>query len=130
MGSRGQPCKPQLVSTLSLNFTRKHGLPNNMTKTSSEELLAVALQAAESARESILSYYNGEFDIEIKDDQTPVTVADRAAERIIRETIGQAFPDHGIFGEEYGAESKDTEYLWLVDGETVVAGGVLQGELA
>jgi len=115
MGSRGQPCKPQLVSTLSLKFTRKHGLPNNMTKTSSEELLAVALQAAESARESILSYYNGEFDIEIKDDQTPVTVADRAAERIIRETIGQAFPDHGIFGEEYGAENKDTEYLWLVD---------------
>ena len=86
-----------------------------MTKTSSEELLAVALQAAESARESILSYYNGEFDIEIKDDQTPVTVADRAAERIIRETIGQAFPDHGIFGEEYGAENKETEYLWLVD---------------
>jgi len=86
-----------------------------MIKTSPEELLAVALQAAESARESILSYYNGKFDIEIKDDQTPVTVADRAAERIIRETIGRAFPDHGIFGEEYGADSRDTEYLWLVD---------------
>lgn len=86
-----------------------------MTKTSPEELLDVALQAAESARESILSYYNGEFDVEIKDDQTPVTVADRAAERIIRETIGCAFPDHGIFGEEYGADGRDTEYLWLVD---------------
>jgi histidinol-phosphatase len=86
-----------------------------MTKTSPEELLDVALQAAESARESILSYYNGEFDVEIKDDQTPVTVADRAAERIIRETIGRAFPDHGIFGEEYGADGRDTEYLWLVD---------------
>lgn len=80
-----------------------------------KELLAVALQAAESARELILSYYNGEFDIEIKSDQTPVTVADRGAERIIRETINNAFPDHGIFGEEYGAENKDTEYLWLVD---------------
>lgn len=80
-----------------------------------KELLATALQAAKSARELILSYYNGDFDIEIKADQTPVTVADRGAERIIRETISGAYPEHGIFGEEYGAESKDTEYLWLVD---------------
>ena len=86
-----------------------------MTETKLKELLAVALQAAESARELILSYYNGDFDIEIKADQTPVTVADRGAEQIIRETIGSAFPEHGIYGEEYGAESKDTEYLWLVD---------------
>jgi len=80
-----------------------------------KELLAVALQAAKSARKLILSYYNGDFDIEIKADQTPVTVADRKAEQIIRKTINSAFPDHGIFGEEYGADSKDTEYLWLVD---------------
>jgi histidinol-phosphatase len=86
-----------------------------MTEPSLKELLATALQAAKSARELILSYYNGEFDIEIKADQTPVTVADRGAEQVIRETINNAYPDHGIFGEEYGAESKDTEYLWLVD---------------
>jgi histidinol-phosphatase len=86
-----------------------------MTKPTMNELLATALQAAKSAREVILSYYNGEFDIEIKADQTPVTVADRAAERIIRETLSSSFPDHGIFGEEYGADNKNTEYLWLVD---------------
>jgi histidinol-phosphatase len=86
-----------------------------MTETQMKEFLTVALQAAKSARELILSYYNGDFDIEIKTDQTPVTVADRGAEQIIRQTINSAFPGHGIFGEEYGAESKDTEYLWLVD---------------
>jgi histidinol-phosphatase len=86
-----------------------------MTEPSLKELLATALQAAASARELILSYYNGDFDIEIKSDQTPVTKADRGAERIIRETISSAYPEHGIFGEEYGAENKDTEYLWLVD---------------
>lgn len=79
------------------------------------ELLAVALQAAKSARALILSYYNGDFDVEIKADQTPVTVADRKAEQIIRKTISSAFPDHGIYGEEYGADNIDTEYLWLVD---------------
>ncbi len=86
-----------------------------MTEAHMKEFLAVALQAAKSARELILSYYNGEFDIEIKADQTPVTIADRGAEQIIRKTINHAFPAHGIFGEEYGAESKDTEYLWLID---------------
>ncbi len=86
-----------------------------MTETKLNEFLATALQAAKAARELILSYYNGEFDIEIKADQTPVTVADRGAEQVIRETIGRAYPEHGIFGEEYGAENKDTEYLWLVD---------------
>ncbi|HEY5777020.1 MAG TPA: inositol monophosphatase family protein [Xanthomonadales bacterium] len=80
-----------------------------------KELLAVALQAAKAARELILSYYNGHFEIEIKKDQTPVTVADRGAEQLIRKIIHDAFPGHGIFGEEYGAENKDTEYLWLVD---------------
>lgn len=86
-----------------------------MTETHMKEFLAVALQAAKSARELILSYYHGEFEVELKTDQTPVTVADRGAEQIIRASIGQAFPAHGIFGEEYGAESRDSEYLWLID---------------
>lgn len=86
-----------------------------MSRIDPKEFLSVALEAARAARELILSYYNGEFDIEIKSDQTPVTVADRGAEQIIRETIGRAFPAHGIFGEEYGSENKDTEFLWLVD---------------
>jgi len=86
-----------------------------MNENHMKKFLAVALQAAESARVLILSYYNGDFDIEIIADQTPVTVADRGAEQIIRKTISGAFPEHGIYGEEFGAESKDTEYLWLVD---------------
>ena len=86
-----------------------------MTATKLKEFLVTALKAAKAARELILSYYNGEFDIEIKADQTPVTVADRRAEQVIRDTIGSIYPEHGIFGEEYGAENIDTEYLWLVD---------------
>jgi histidinol-phosphatase len=86
-----------------------------MTESRHKEFLSVALNAAKAARELIMSYYTGNFDVEIKADQTPVTVADRGAEQVIRDMIGGAFPDHGIFGEEYGAESTDTEYLWLVD---------------
>ena len=84
-------------------------------ETANQEFLATALRAAHAARELILSYYNGEFEVEIKADQTPVTIADREAEQIIRTTLENAYPEHGIFGEEYGAISKDTPYLWLID---------------
>ena len=119
MESRGQPCKPHCpFNTGNLSYSNPGSFNhagNIMTKPTMNTFLSTALDAARSAREVILSYYHGNFDIEIKADQTPVTVADRAAERTIRKILGEAFPDHGIFGEEYGAENKKTEYLWLVD---------------
>lgn len=45
----------------------------------------------------------------------PVTEADRAAERAIRKIIGESFPDHGILGEEYGAENTDRSHVWVID---------------
>ena len=77
--------------------------------------LDVAVAAAKAAAEDIMCYYRGDFEVEIKPDQTPVTVADRRAENIIRQILLDAFPDHGFFGEEGGKEHADAEYLWLVD---------------
>jgi len=45
----------------------------------------------------------------------PVTEADRAAERIIRDMISGAHPEHGIIGEEYGAHAPEAAYCWVVD---------------
>jgi len=45
----------------------------------------------------------------------PVTAADRAAEQAMRALIRQNFPDHGVIGEEYGAEGTDAEYVWVLD---------------
>jgi len=86
-----------------------------VNKIDPKEFLPIALEAAKAARELILSYYGGVFDIETKADQTPVTVADRGAEQVIRDSLRNAFPDHGILGEEYGSETGDTQFLWLVD---------------
>jgi len=80
-----------------------------------ETFLRSALAAAEAAAQEILHYYRGDFEIELKADQTPVTVADRKAEEIIRGILLGEFPDHGFFGEEGGKEQADAEYLWLVD---------------
>lgn len=79
------------------------------------QFLTVALEAVKNAEEIIISYYTGDMEVELKDDETPVTLADRGAEKIIRETIKQAFPDHGFLGEEYGIEKGDSPYLWIID---------------
>ena len=62
----------------------------------------VAITAANAASKVIMNYYRGEFDVEIKADQTPVTIADKMAEDVIRHTIRSEFPDHAIYGEERG----------------------------
>ncbi len=82
----------------------------------SSQFLTVALEAAKNAEEIITAYYTGDaMKVEMKADETPVTLADRGAEKIIRETIKQTFPDHGFLGEEYGIEEGDSPYFWIID---------------
>jgi len=45
----------------------------------------------------------------------PVTAADRAAEAAMRALIKRTFPEHGVVGEEFGAERPDAEYVWVLD---------------
>lgn len=45
----------------------------------------------------------------------PVTDADREAERVMRAMIADAYPDHGIIGEEFGVERPDAEWRWVLD---------------
>ncbi len=45
----------------------------------------------------------------------PVTDADREAERAQRTAIGEAFPEHGIWGEEFGVENGDAHFRWVLD---------------
>ncbi len=80
------------------------------------QFLSVAHEAAQNAQEIITFYYKQRtINVELKDDETPVTKADTEAERIIRETIKHAFPEHGFLGEEYGTEVRTSPYLWIID---------------
>lgn len=45
----------------------------------------------------------------------PVTEADRETEKAIRALISAEFPDHGILGEEFGAEGADNRHVWVID---------------
>ncbi|HMT92293.1 inositol monophosphatase family protein [uncultured Thiothrix sp.] len=77
--------------------------------------LQTALEAAYAAQEIILHYYHGKFAVEIKADQSPVTIADLEAEQAIKKIILERFPEHGFFGEETGKTNPDAEYTWLID---------------
>ncbi len=55
------------------------------------------------------------LEVERKDDQSPVTAADRGAEELLRARINRKFPQHGIIGEEHGSERADAEWVWVLD---------------
>lgn len=53
--------------------------------------------------------------VESKADSSPVTLADRGAEELMRRMIHERFPDHGVVGEEFGAERPGAEWVWVLD---------------
>lgn len=79
-----------------------------------DQAMQTALAAADAADEIAMRHFGRELEVELKSDESPVTVADREAEQAIREIIRERFPEHALFGEEYGREG-DSDYLWLID---------------
>jgi len=80
----------------------------------SQRALDAAVEAARAAGAIALKYFRGRFEVTLKPDATPVTQADREAERAIVEILGRAFPDHGVLGEEFGGHGS-TEVRWIID---------------
>jgi histidinol-phosphatase len=79
-----------------------------------EAAVRAAEAAADAARREILPRFR-RVAVETKGDGSPVTEADRAAERAIREVLGSFDPNVGILGEEYGDDRKANGAWWVVD---------------
>lgn len=83
-----------------------------------ESLLNFALDATWQAGRVTLGYFQTGLAAERKADNSPVTVADREAEQKLRQLISKHWPNHEIFGEEFGhspASGKDSGYTWIID---------------
>lgn len=80
-----------------------------------DSYLNVALEAARAGEEVIRHYYDANVKVTMKEDYTPVTVADVETEKKIKEVILGAFPEHGFYGEETGMTNPDAEFTWLID---------------
>ncbi len=90
-----------------------------MTSAKSREVearLRVGLEIALKAGEGTLkAFYRGNPKTITKGDGTPVTLADRHAERFLRDSIAKAFPRDGALGEEYGESSGTSGFRWIID---------------
>jgi histidinol-phosphatase len=77
--------------------------------------LDFAIDAAWQAGQLTLAHFQTRVDIEQKADDSPVTVADRGGEELLRRLIESRFPDHAIYGEEFGQTDRDSSYRWIID---------------
>ncbi len=81
----------------------------------SEEFKLFAKHLAEISGAVISSYFRKDFSVDSKPDSSPVTIADKRAEELMREAIMKEFPQHGIIGEEFGKYNEEAEYQWVLD---------------
>lgn len=77
--------------------------------------LEAAREAATEAANVALRYYSEQIDVEVKSDRSPVTIADRMAEKVIIETISKYFPNHAFYGEETGSTGPKSDFTWIID---------------
>jgi 3'(2'), 5'-bisphosphate nucleotidase len=77
------------------------------------------VEIARLAGEAIMKVYVRDFEVEVKDDQSPLTEADRNANAVIVEALQSTYPHIPVLSEESKMipyeERKDWEYFWLVD---------------
>ena len=76
--------------------------------------LQLAFDTADLAAKLALSYFEAGVSVALKDDGTQVTEADRAVERLIRETLSVARPGDALLGEEFGRLG-ESERVWVID---------------
>jgi histidinol phosphatase-like enzyme (inositol monophosphatase family) len=86
-----------------------------MPEPSPRQLLEVAMDAAWIAGRRALAWFDAGVPVTAKPDGSPVTPADLASERALRERIHRAFPDHSVLGEEEGETRGTAPYRWLLD---------------
>ena len=70
----------------------------------------------DASRDVTMGYFRStDLSIDTKADQSPVSVADKESETVIRKLISESYPDHGIIGEEFGTTNGDADYIWIID---------------
>lgn len=82
-----------------------------------EKELQAAIEAGLLAKKKIMEIYAEHFDVEIKDDNSPVTIADKSADEIIRNYLHELFPTHAFLTEEStdNLDRLKNDFVWIVD---------------
>lgn len=86
-----------------------------MSKQEAGELLEFATGLAWRAGRLTLAHFQAGVEVEAKGDDSPVTVADRGSEQLMRDAITARFPEDAILGEEYGEVNEGAKRRWIMD---------------
>lgn len=79
------------------------------------ERARVAVELARAAGDLTLGYFRRPVEVQSKADGSPVTVADRGAEVLIRERLSARYPRDGVLGEEFGRTEGGSGFEWVLD---------------
>src|SRR3954470_6728466 len=78
--------------------------------------LEFAVEIAREAGDITLRYFRrADLTVESKADHSPVTIADRLAEELLRQRIGERFAQDAIIGEEFGEQAGQSGFQWILD---------------
>jgi histidinol phosphatase-like enzyme (inositol monophosphatase family) len=80
-----------------------------------ERELTIGAEIARAAGELALKISEGNLDVESKSDESPVTIADKACEKLIVEQLSAAFPGDGLLGEEGTSQESTNGRRWIID---------------
>jgi histidinol-phosphatase len=78
-------------------------------------MLQAITELARVVGDAALARFKSHLTVETKADGSPVTDADRGAERVAREWLERRFPKDGILGEEHGTVRPEARRLWIID---------------
>ena len=78
-------------------------------------MIATALLAADRAQAVTSRYFRAQLEIDTKEDDSPVTVADRETEAAVRGVIEARHPGHSFLGEESGDRTTGSPWRWVID---------------
>jgi histidinol-phosphatase len=91
-------------------------VPSTIPSSQLHRFLAVARHAAQWGGQRALKYFKTGLTVIQKIDRSPVTRADREAEKVIRGVLAKACPSHQLCGEEFGWDEKvQNDYRWWID---------------
>ncbi len=76
---------------------------------------SLAIELARRAGQSTLEHFGKSVAVERKGDNSPVTIADKQAEHLVRDELAKSFPSDAILGEEFGEKAGTSPYQWIVD---------------
>jgi inositol-phosphate phosphatase/L-galactose 1-phosphate phosphatase/histidinol-phosphatase len=86
-----------------------------MRTQASKKFIDLAIKMADKSGEIIKHFYRKPIAVDAKADKSPVTVADKKVEKVIRSIIERKLPGHGFIGEELGSFNANSEYTWVID---------------